>query len=74
MDFDLKYTIIGFLLKTKQKGVQKSYKSNNYQLTPEQREALGNLDRGTFFRIDSIYAICPDKEIRQFPSMEFQID
>jgi hypothetical protein len=72
-DFDIRFIITKFVIVIKQDSTLISYPSDSNRLTDEQKRAIGNLKSGSSFKIDSIFAIGPDRRIKELPTLTFII-
>lgn len=72
-DMDLRYTVASFTLEINHNGIAESRKSKNALITDEQKDLLRKLVKGDYIKIESVFAMGPDKrQILLFP-ITFQI-
>ena len=73
-DFDLKFTITEFTVSAVVQGFVKEYKSKSNKFTPEQKNLIKSLSKGSNVYIQDIKAVGPDGSTRPLSTINFRIN
>ena len=73
-DFDLTFTVTGFLVESVQQGFVVDARSTSNRITDEQREIIRAAGRNQRVLFDDITAVSPAGEERTLPPVSFRID
>jgi gliding motility-associated protein GldM len=73
-DFDLKFTITEFTVSATVQGFTREFTSKSNRFTQEQKNLIGNLNRGQNVYIQDIKAVGPDGATRPLSTINFKLN
>ncbi len=73
-DFDLKFTVTEFTVSATIQGFTREFTSKSNRFTQEQKNLIGNLNRGQNVYIQDIKAVGPDGATRRLSTINFKLN